>query len=205
MLGERVGENARLFGRLVEKPCFRIAQEWQCACLTGYEDPFMDRHILVVSGFYDHQQDGEKAAQTLRESGWGRVDVFPANDSNLKALHIGRHGHAKRFFLTVAALPIGFVLGALWAIPTGLIVDKIFAGPIAVGLGVIGIAVATAYVRDHWTPPCDRHSDEAVLVTTEVDYEKRKAVVADLRKTKPDEVDIEDVVETDFLYQKGVH
>jgi hypothetical protein len=165
----------------------------------------MDRHILVVSGFYDHQQDGEKAAQTLRENGWDHVDVFPANDSNLKVLHIGRHAHAKRFFLTVAALPIGFALGALWGIPTGLVVDKIFAGPVAVGLGIIGIALATAFVRDHWTPPCDRHSDEAVLVTTEVSHEKRKAIVEALRRTKPDEVDIEDVVETEFMYQKGVH
>jgi len=165
----------------------------------------MSSHILVVSGLYDHQKDGEKAAQTLREHGWEHVDVFPANDSNLKVLHIGRHGHVKRFFLSVAAFPIGFVLGALCAIPIALIFGKVFAGPIAVGLGIIGIAVATAYVRDHWTPPCDHHSNEAVLVTTEVDHEKGKAIVADLKETKPDEVDVEDVVETDFLYQKGVH
>jgi hypothetical protein len=165
----------------------------------------MSRHILVVSGFYDHQQDGEKAAQTLRETGWDHVDVFPANDSNLRALHIGRHAHVKRFFLTVAACPIGFVLGALCAIPIAIIFGKIFTAPVAFGLGIIGVALATAFVRDHWTPPCDHHSDEAVLVTTEVSYEKGDAIVDVLRKTKPDEVDTEDVVETDFMYQKGVH
>lgn len=172
---------------------------------TGYEDPVMSSHILVVSGFYDHQQDGEKAAQTLRENGWDHVDVFPANDSNLKALHIGRRGHVKRFSLTVAAFPVGFVLGALLAIPIALVFGKIFAGPVAIGLGIIGIALATAFVREHWTPPCDHHSDEAVLVTTEVSYEKGKAIVEAIQKTKPDEVDIEDIVETDFMYQKGVH
>jgi hypothetical protein len=165
----------------------------------------MDRHILAVSALYDHQQDGEKAAQLLRDNGWDHVDVFPANDSNLKVLHVGRQAHTKRFFLTVVAFPIGFLLGALTAIPTGLIVDKFFAGPVAVGLGLVGIAIATAFVRDHWTPPCDHHSNEAVLVITEVDHEKRKAIIDALRKTKPDEVDVEDIVETEFMYQKGVH
>jgi hypothetical protein len=165
----------------------------------------MSDYTLEISGLYNHHEDGEKAAHVLQEKGYKHVDVLAARDSTLSLLHIGHHDHLKKFFLTLAAVPIGFVLGALCAIPVALVFGKLFAGPVAIVSGIIGIILATAYVRDHCTPACDHHSDDAVLVTTECDPKESKAIVTVLHDTKADEVDVNKFVEADFMYQKGVH
>ncbi|MBI4907471.1 MAG: hypothetical protein HY820_27850 [Acidobacteria bacterium] len=165
----------------------------------------MSSYALEISGLYDHREEGEKAAQLLHEKGFDPIAVLPATDTTLNLLHIGHHGHVKKFFLTVAAYPVGFVLGALCATPVALLFGTVFAGPVAFVCGIVGIVLGTAYVRDHWTPPCDHHTAEAVVVTTECDPEVSRGIVETLEATKADEVDVNKYVEADFLYQKGVH
>lgn len=165
----------------------------------------MSSYALEISGLYDHREEGEKAAQLLHDKGYNAVDVLPATDSTIHLLHIGHHGHVKKFFLTVAAFPVGFILGALSATPVALVLGTTFAAPVAVVWGIIGIALATAFVRDHWTPPCDHHTPEAVLVTTECEPEAGNTIIETLKQTQADEVDVSRFVEADFIYQKGVH
>ncbi|MCC6393965.1 MAG: hypothetical protein IT167_25435 [Bryobacterales bacterium] len=144
--------------------------------------------VYDVMGLYEHRDEGEKAAQRLRERGFSPVDVLPINEKTLTMLHAGEKRSGGKLLLTALAVPAGFVLGALCATPAALVYGVVFAGPVAFVCGVIGIVLSVNYVN----PPAKPrpHSEEAVIVSTCCDPEAREEIVHTFEETRADEVDV---------------
>lgn len=145
---------------------------------------------LKVSGLYEHHDDGEKAAGILRDRGCTPVTVRPLSEANLSLLPAGDQEGRKKMIVTVAAAPIGFVVGACLGLPVATIGGVFWAVPVGLVCGILGAVLALA-LADR---PLKRHrqyrAQGGVMVTASCAPEAREQVLGAFHETHAAEVDI---------------
>ncbi|MFN7938555.1 MAG: hypothetical protein U0R19_34825 [Bryobacteraceae bacterium] len=157
-------------------------------------------HEVEVAALYRNPGDGEIAAQTLRERGCPEVDVLPVNSKTIPLLHTKERSRPRRICFTAAAIPGGFILGAICASPIALIFGPYFTAPIAVVTGIAGAVLATDYAQRRAAPKVVAHEGEGVIVRAECPREQEAAVVDIMKHAHADDISVDEYDETDVIY-----
>ncbi|MBL8178726.1 MAG: hypothetical protein JNK48_28890 [Bryobacterales bacterium] len=180
-----------------------LSLHWQCACKSesGRFRMASVVHEVEVAALYRNSDEGQKAAAALRESGCEEVDIFPVTEKTIPLLHAKERGRLRRFCLTSAAIPSGFLAGGICASPIALIFGVGFTVPIAVVAGIAGSVLATDYVRRLPARQPEAHEGEGVIVRAECPRDRKAGVVELFQKTHADDISIDEFDEADFIYQ----
>ena len=158
-------------------------------------------HEVEIAALYRNSDEGQKAAQALREQGCEEVDVFPVTEKTIPMLHTEERGRLRRICLTSAAVPAGFVAGGICASPIALIFGPLFTAPIAVVAGIAGAVLATDCAARRLKPQSKAHEGEGIIVRAECPRNEEAQVVAVFQKTHADDISINEFDEADFIYQ----
>lgn len=158
-------------------------------------------HEVEIAALYRNSDEGQKAAQALRDQGCEEVDVFPVTSKTIPMLHTEERGKLRRICLTLAAVPAGFVAGGICASPIALIFGPLFTSPIAAVAGFAGAALATDYTRRRLKPQPKAHEGEGIIVRAECPRDNEARVVEVFKKTHADDISVDEFDEADFIYQ----
>jgi hypothetical protein len=158
-------------------------------------------HEVEVAALFRNPAEGEKAAQALRERGCQEVDVFPVTSRTIPLLHTEERGRLRKFCLTSAAIPCGFLAGAICASPIALIFGPLFTAPIAVVAGIAGSILATDYASRLPKREPEIHEGEGIIVRAECPRDQEAGVLDVLKKTHADDISVDEFDETDIIYQ----
>ncbi len=148
----------------------------------------MIAHLLPVSGLYMHPADGARAAQVLREKGFGPVAIRPLADIDLSLLPISQKEANARLNWMIGFSILGFfALGALgWFL--GNTIHMGLGVIAALSLAFLGMLAAILLVDR----PAERHrryrQEGGVLLTVHCTKEEEEQVSEALLRTGAVEV-----------------
>ena len=149
----------------------------------------MATHALPISGLFAHGEDGERAAQILRERGFEKIAMRPLSQVNLRLLPLTEAETKEKMYRTLFAAPIGFcALGSV-----GLVLGSTIRFGLGLGAGLL-LGMLGALIAIGWMDrPAERYrrmsQEGGVLLTVECEAEEEAKAAEALRSTGAVEVE----------------